>query len=71
MFFKKKKKEEKEICFHEWRVIDFVSEIDSSLAYEEHYELGCVKCCRTKIVDKYGFKELVKVGLIQVNKNEN
>lgn len=60
MFFKKKKN-----CFHSWTMIDFENYVDSSLAIEEHYVLGCTNCNEKRIVDEYEYEKMLKVNLIK------
>lgn len=64
MFFKKKHKEVRETCFHEYRIVDYNSYVDSSFAIEKRYELGCVKCGTTRNVDEYVFEEMKGIGLV-------
>nr|BDD45842.1 hypothetical protein 3 [Bacillaceae bacterium] len=68
MFFKKKSKPQKELCFHEWQLADY-SEVDYhtgvDIDIECIYELGCNKCKQIKRVDVYKYNKLMELGLIK------
>lgn len=59
MFFRKK-----EICFHEWKLVDYNNHVSAYLEICEKYEIGCPKCNRTKTVDKYAYSKMKSQGLI-------
>jgi hypothetical protein len=67
MFFKRKPKENKPLCFHEWRVADFgttpaynAMEID-----DIYYVIGCEKCGNSRKVGDYEFSKMKDVGFIK------
>lgn len=68
MFFRKKKEEEKELCFHEWQLADF-SIFDNyngvDVDIEHKFEIGCHKCKRIRTVDSYEFNRMRELGLIK------
>jgi hypothetical protein len=69
MFFRKKK-EEKELCFHEWQLADYhitdsYNGIDVDIIHK--YELGCHKCNRIKTVDDFEFSRLESLDLLKIN----
>lgn len=59
MFFKKKEK-----CFHKWTLVDYVNDVDASLAINEYYLLGCQSCKETRYVEPYDFDRMKHLGLI-------
>jgi hypothetical protein len=64
MFFKREIREEAAICFHRYSLVDFHSFVDSSMAIENYYEIGCVKCGTKRTVDEIGYSDMKKIGLI-------
>jgi hypothetical protein len=68
MFFNRKPKETKPLCFHEWRVADFgVTEYYTGVDIDFHrrYVLGCEKCGNTRTVDEFAFYEMRDAGVIK------
>lgn len=59
MFFKKKN------CFHGWTLVDYKNYVDSSLAIEEHYVLGCTKCNEKRIVEEHEYRKMLQKSLIK------
>lgn len=62
LFFKKRNKV---ICFHEWKLAEYVTYVDMSLAIEEYYEIGCCKCNKLRTIDKYSYERMKNKGLIK------
>ena len=64
------------ICVHEWYLIDYQSEQVYCYQSEQvycgvdvdvinKYTIGCVKCNKTKVVDRYDYNEMIDLGLIK------
>jgi hypothetical protein len=67
MFFKRKPKETKPLCFHEWRVADFgtmpachAMELD-----DIYYVIGCEKCGSSRTLDEWAFSKMKNAGFIK------
>jgi hypothetical protein len=68
MIFKRKSKEKKSLCFHEWCLVDFGIHVDSDgvrTDFDEYYVLGCEKCGSSKKVDELVFEKMKRTGLIK------
>jgi hypothetical protein len=60
VFWKKK-----EPCFHEWKLSDYHSGVDASFEVFYKYEITCVKCNKSRNVDKYDFDKMKDLGLLK------
>lgn len=64
--FGRKKVENKPLCFHLWRLIDYASITEvSDLSTTHYFTVGCKKCGDVKKVDEYGYYNLKRLGLLQ------
>lgn len=55
----------KEKCkFHEWKMSDFRIHY-SIYDVEKLYEITCVKCNKSRVVEEYAFYEMKELGLIK------
>lgn len=64
-WFKRKKRPPKLPCFHSYRVVDF-GYWDDPLTYSGgQYEIGCIRCGITRIVDEDTFESLKQRNLVK------
>lgn len=65
--FGRKSKEERPLCFHEWKVADVMVEYEYNGVAEDsvdYYETGCVNCGKIRKVDRYEYLRMCNAGMI-------
>jgi hypothetical protein len=67
MFFKRKQKETKPLCFHEWRVADLgtMPPCNAMELDDIYYVIGCEKCGNSRKVYEYEFSKMQEAGFIK------
>ncbi|MED2979527.1 hypothetical protein P4284_22970 [Bacillus swezeyi] len=64
-FFRRKR--ERSLCFHEWRICDFGVDYEYNGFSEDavdYYEIGCSKCGTIRKIDEYEFSRMCSTGMI-------
>jgi hypothetical protein len=59
------RKAKKKPCFHQYKLTDYSSFIDSSLDTVESYMVTCMDCGRTKRLDKHNYERMLELKLLE------